>query len=213
MKFGTVTTDSLNIRSGLSINYDYIGLLKLGDKIHIYDKIDNWYIIKTENNLVGCVCADYVECSYENEPTIETSGNIETAENIPTTLLSKDEQIFFNLINNERIKNNLPEFIIDENLINIARLKANDIVEKNYFSHTSPTYGSIFDMLKNNNIQYSKASENIARNINANSAIESLMNSESHKKNILSNDYEYTGIAVTNSINYGKIFVEIFVSK
>lgn len=212
-KIGTVTTETLKIRSGLGTNYDCIGLLKHRDTIHIYDKIDNWYIIKTDNNLVGCVSADYITCSYADKETTETSNNIKETENTSSTILSQDEQIFFNLINNERIQNNLPEFKIDEEILNIARLKANDIVEKNYFSHTSPTYGSIFDMLKSNNITYTKASENIARNTNASSAIDNLMKSESHKNNILSSDFEYTGIAVTNSINYGKIFVEIFISK
>ena len=68
-------------------------------------------------------------------------------------------------------------------------------------------------MLQNNQISYSKASENIARNINADSAISSLMSSESHKKNILNQDFNYTGISVVNCKNYGKVFVEIFEAK
>ena len=210
---GKVTTESLKIRSGLSTENAQVGLLAKGDIVHIYGKVDNWYIIKTENNLVGAVFADYIEGSSENEKTIETSANMATAENISNISLSQDEQIFFNLINNQRIENNLTEFKIDENLLNIARLKANDIVENKYFSHTSPKFGTLFEMLVNHNISYQKASENIARNVNADGAIESLMNSEAHKKNILSEDFEYTGIGVVNSVEYGKIFVEIFVSK
>lgn len=68
-------------------------------------------------------------------------------------------------------------------------------------------------MLQNNNVYYSKASENIAKSVNADTAIKNLMNSEAHKNNILSQDYNYTGIAVVNSIDYGKVFVEIFVAK
>ena len=205
--------DSLRIRSGLSTQNDSIGLLSKGENVHIYAKVDNWYIVKTENNLVGAVFADYIESSYETQATVETSANVETAENISHTTLSQDEQIFLNLINNQRIENNLSELQIDETILNIARLKAQDIVENKYFSHTSPTYGTIFEMLHSNNISYSKASENIARNLNADGAIQSLMNSESHKKNILSTDFNYTGIAVVNSVDWGKIFVEIFVAK
>lgn len=210
---GKVTAETLKIRSGLSTENDFIGLLAKDEVVHIYGKVDNWYIVKTENNLVGAVFADYIEGSYEAQNTVETSANVETAENISTIALSQDEQIFLNLINNKRIENNLPELEIDETLLNIARLKAQDIVENKYFSHTSPTYGSIFEMLHSNNISYSKASENIARNINADGAIESLMNSESHKANILSQDFNYTGIAVVNSVDWGKVFVEIFVAK
>lgn len=210
---GKVTTESLKIRSGLSTQNTQIGLLAKGDVVHIYGKVDNWYIVKTENNLVGAVFADYIEASYEEAKTIETSANVESAENNSAFQLSQEEQIFLNLVNNKRIENNLPEFQIDENLLNVARLKANDLVENKYFSHTSPKYGSLFEMLVNHNISYSKASENIARNLSADGAIESLMNSESHKKNILSQDFGFTGIAVVNSIEWGKVFVQIFVAK
>lgn len=210
---GKVSAESLKVRSGLSTENSYIGLLSKNDIVHIYGKIDDWYIIKTENNLVGAVFTDYIENVDETNNTIQTSANVEIAETISTITLSQDEQIFFNLINNKRIENNLPELKIDETLLNLARLKANDIVENKYFSHTSPKFGTLFEMLQNNNISYSKASENIARNINADSAIESLMNSESHKKNILSENFNYTGISVTNCKDYGKVFVEIFVAK
>lgn len=212
---GKVTAESLKIRSGLSLENDYIGILKKDEIVNIYGKVDNWYIIKSENNLVGAVCADYIQGDLkENSETIETSSsNVETAENPTEVSLSQEEQVFLNLINNKRIENNLPTFQIDENLLNVARLKAQDIVQKNYFSHTSPTYGTFFEMLKNNDIQYSNASENIARNATSEKAVECLMASESHKTNILSQDFNYTGIAVQNSPQYGKIFVEIFVSK
>lgn len=210
---GIVTAKSLKIRSGLSLDNQYIGLLSEGNSVHIYGKVDNWYIISTQDNLVGAVSADYIECSYENEETIQTSASTYLPEYISDTALSQDEQIFFNLINNKRMENNLPEFEIDETLLNIARLKCQDLAKNNYFSHTSPTYGTIFQMLQNNNFYYSKASENIARSINADTAIKNLMNSESHKNNILSKDFNYTGIAVVSNIKGNKIFVEIFVAK
>lgn len=182
--------------------------------MYIYTgKVDDWYIIKTESNLVGAVFAEYIDSSYDENLTIETSTNAETIETTSTPQLSQDEQVFFNLINNKRIENNLPELELDETLLNIARLKGQDIAENKYFSHTSPKYGTIFEMLQNNNISYSKASENIARNINADSAINSLMNSPSHKNNILDSNFNYTGIAVVNSVDWGKIFVEIFVAQ
>jgi len=212
VQHGTVNVDSLRLRSGLSLENDYIALLSKGDTVHIYEKENDWYIVKTENNLVGAVFAEYIETNFETEKTIETSSNIEETEKVPDFVLSQDEQIFLNLINNKRIENNLPEFKIDKELLNKARLKAQDIVDNKYFSHTSPTYGTLFEMLQNNNISYNKASENIARNLNADSEIESLLNSESHKNNILSHDFNYTGIAVVNSIEWGKIFVQIFTS-
>ena len=117
------------------------------------------------------------------------------------------------MINNKRLENNLPEFEIDQTLLNIARLKCQDLAKNNYFSHTSPTYGNIYQMFQTHNYNYSQASENIARALNADTAINNFMNSDSHKNNILSQDYNYTGIAVVNSIENGKIFVQIFAAK
>jgi len=63
--FGKVIAESLKIRSGLSTDNNHIGLLSKNDIVHIYGKVDNWYIVKTENNLVGAVFADYIERMYE----------------------------------------------------------------------------------------------------------------------------------------------------
>ena len=212
IQHGTVSTKSLKIRSGLSTDSDYIGLLSEGDIVHIYGKKDNWYIVSTENNLVGAVYTDYIDCNYETE-IIETSSTPVVDSYITDTNLSQDEQIFFNLINNKRMENNLPKFEIDQTLLNIARLKCQDLVSNNYLSHTSPTYGNIYQMLQNNNYNYSNASENIIRSINADTAINNLMNSEPHKNNILNQNFNYTGISVINNLEGKKIFVQIFVAK
>ena len=100
---------------------------------------------------------------------------------------------------------------IDNELQNVARIKANDMVDNNYFSHTSPTYGSPFDMIKNFGISYKTAGENIAGNSSNRKAVNAWMNSEGHKANILNNSYNYTGLAVVNSPKYGKIYVQMFI--
>ena len=68
-------------------------------------------------------------------------------------------------------------------------------------------------MLKNNSIAYKTASENIAGNSSIAGAVESWLNSDTHKENILSTNYNYTGIAVVDSIAYGKVIVELFVGR
>ena len=87
------------------------------------------------------------------------------------------------------------------------------MVENNYFSHTSPTYGSPFDMMKSYGIKYKAAGENIAGNSSNSGAVNAWMNSEGHKANILSNNYNYTGLAVVSSPKYGKIYVQMFIGK
>lgn len=68
--------------------------------------------------------------------------------------------------------------IVDDELQNIARIKAQDMVDNNYFSHTSPTYGSPFNMMKNFGISYKTAGENIAGNSTNSGAVNAWMNSE-----------------------------------
>ena len=118
-----------------------------------------------------------------------------------------------NLINSNRKNNGLTELKIDNTIQNVARLKAQDLERNDYFSHLSPTYGNIDSMLTSFGVTYSVAQENIAGNQNLSGAVEAWMNSESHKANILNNDFNYTGVAIIDSKTYGKIFVEVFAKK
>ncbi len=205
---GIVNTDYLNMRSGSGINFDSISILTKNEYVRIYGKIGEWYIVQNEKNQIGTVNEKYIT------PTNETKAaatNAEVIEEVSEINLTSEESELLSLINAERQKNNLPEFKIDEKLQNVARLKAEDLVQNNYFSHISPTYGTPFEMLKSNSINYKTASENIAGNSSITDAVNSWLSSDSHKQNILSNDYNYTGIAVVDSIAYGKIIVELFV--
>ena len=72
--------------------------------------------------------------------------------------------------------------------------------------------GNIDAMLDSYGVVYKNTQENIAGNQNLSGAVEAWLNSESHKSNILNNDFNYTGVAIVDSDTYGKIFVEVFVS-
>ena len=203
-------------------------MLKKNEYVRIHGKIGDWYIIQNEKNLIGAAHSKFInEVSEEktavtnteiikdelNENNNNSNTKATTNNDNTTSILSNEEQELLNLINNERKANNLQEYQIDETLQNVAKLKAEDIVKNNYFSHISPTFGTPYEMLKSYNIPYKTGSENIAGNSNVKSAFESFMKSESHKNNILSNEYNYTGIAVVDSIAYGKIIVEFFIGR
>ncbi len=96
---------------------------------------------------------------------------------------------------------------------NIARIKAQDMVDSNYFSHTSPIYGSPFNMMKSFGISYKTAGENIAGNSSNSGAVNAWMNSEGHRANILNSSFNYTGIGGVKSSKYGKIYVQMFIGK
>ena len=102
---------------------------------------------------------------------------------------------------------------VDEEVQRVARIKAEDMVKNNYFSHTSPTYGSPFNMLQSFKISYRTAGENIAGNSSNSGAVNAWMNSSGHRANILNSSFNYTGIGVVNSSKYGKIYVQMFIGK
>ena len=99
------------------------------------------------------------------------------------------------LVNAERASYGLPALSIRADLCQYARIKSQDMHDSGYFSHTSPNYGSPFDMMKSFDITYSHAGENIAMGYSTPEAVVSAwMNSEGHRANILSASYTELGV-------------------
>lgn len=126
---------------------------------------------------------------------------------------TSDEQEMLALINKERTANNLQPLQADSQATNVARIKSQDMIDNNYFSHNSPTYGSPFDMLKQFGVHYVAAGENIAGNSTLQAAHDALMNSPGHRANILKPEYTHIGIGIINGGQYGKMFTQAFISK
>jgi uncharacterized YkwD family protein len=127
------------------------------------------------------------------------------------TALSAYESRVIDLTNEQRRKNGLPNLQPDTALSNVAQEKSNDMQAKNYFSHTSPTYGSPFDMMRDFGVTYRSAGENIAMGQqSAEEVVNAWMNSEGHRKNILSPNYTHIGVGHTGSGNY---WTQMFIGK
>ena len=119
-------------------------------------------------------------------------------------LVSLEEQVVA-LVNKERAKQGLAPLAINWQVARVARYKANDMRDKKYFDHTSPTYGSPFDMLKKFNVAYRNAGENIAKGQKtAADVVRAWMNSEGHRKNIMSPTFTEIGVGYSagNSTTY-----------
>ncbi|AIM16980.1 CAP domain-containing protein [Neobacillus sedimentimangrovi] len=120
-----------------------------------------------------------------------------------TNSLSAYEQKVVDLTNQERAKQGLPALKVDEQLSKMAREKSRDMSVKNYFSHTSPTYGSPFDMMKQYGISYRSAGENIAMGQRTpEEVVKAWMNSEGHRKNILNPNFTHIGVGHVSQGNY-----------
>jgi uncharacterized YkwD family protein len=127
------------------------------------------------------------------------------------TGLSQTEQRVVELTNAERRKQGLPDLKADTKLSQVAREKSKDMQAKGYFSHTSPTYGSPFDMMRDFGVTYQSAGENIAQGQRSpEEVVQAWMNSEGHRKNILSPDFTHIGVGHETTANH---WTQMFIKK
>ncbi len=213
---GIVTASTLNVRSGPGTVFKVIATVKKNEYIRVFAGVGDWYIVQVEGDYIGAVSKQYVRAIYpnsSNNTTQNNSGNTNQNTGQTSSTLNTNEKEVFDLINQQRINNGLSVLKIDNEVQRVARIKAQDMVDNNYFSHNSPTYGSPFDMLKSFKISYRSAGENIAGNSSNSGAVNAWMNSSGHRANILNSSFNYTGIGVVSSPKYGKIYVQMFIGK
>ena len=207
----TVNTTALNMRCGPSSDYKIIKTLKYGTELKAIGKINSWYIVQTNDDTIGMVSGWYIS-PIENTPTQSNTQN-NTSNNTNNLTMTTNEQTIFDLVNEARTNAGLSELKLDKELLKVARIKSQDMVDNNYFSHTSPTYGTPFQMLKSFGISYKSAGENIAGYATPKAAFDGWMNSSGHKANILNSSYNYTGIGVVSSPKYGLMLTQEFIGK
>ncbi|UYO36723.1 CAP domain-containing protein [Bacillus zhangzhouensis] len=127
----------------------------------------------------------------------------DTAASKADSSLNAFEKEVVELTNKERAKQGLKALSVDSKLSKSARAKSQDMKDKNYFSHTSPTYGSPFDQMKQFGITYKSAGENIAQGQRSpQEVVTAWMNSEGHRANILNKNYTHIGVGYVKSGNY-----------
>ncbi len=122
---------------------------------------------------------------------------------VSNTGINRTAMQVIELTNNERRKHGLAPLTADSALSKVAQTKTNEMNRKHYFSHTSPSYGSPFDMMRDFGVTYRTAGENIAMGQRtAQQVVMAWMNSEGHRKNILSRSYTKIGVGYTATGNY-----------
>ncbi len=129
------------------------------------------------------------------------------------TGLAQEEQEMLALVNAERTKAGLQPLAVDLTLAQAAEAKSQDMIDRQYFAHESPTYGSPFEMMSRFGVSYRSAAENIACNQTVAAAHTALMNSSGHRANILNAQYTHIGIGIVNGGQCGKMFTQMFISK
>ena len=112
-------------------------------------------------------------------------------------------------LNQERTSRGLVAVRIDSRLMAIARARSNDMVAKDYFSHTQPDGRNVFDILTAQRVTWYNAGEIIAWNnypldSTVSSADRQWMGSPSHKAIVVSTDYNYIGVGLAVDAATGK---------
>lgn len=133
--------------------------------------------------------------------------------NIPTvsSTATAYETEVVRLVNQRRAEHGLKPLTQDWQLSRVARYKSQDMKDLGYFSHTSPTYGSPFQMMKSFGISYRTAGENIAKGYaSPEVVVNAWMNSPGHRANILNSTYTHIGVGFVSSGNY---WTQMFISK
>ena len=193
-------------------------MIYVGQKITIpTTKLVN-YTVQRGDTMWGI--AQKYEISYAElrkaNPNITDPSKIYVGQTVmipDTESLYSHEQQVFELVNQERVKRGLPTFTFDAELSRVARFKSQDMIDKKYFSHTSPTYGSPFDMMQKFGLRFSAAGENIAYGQKtAQEVMNAWMNSAGHRANILSEAYTHIGIGVAKMYNGTLYWTQMFMN-
>ncbi|WP_261130312.1 CAP domain-containing protein [Bacillus sp. Marseille-Q3570] len=128
--------------------------------------------------------------------------------------MSEMEKQVVELTNQERMKNGLSALKADAELAQVAQKKADDLAQNNYFSHNSPTYGSPFQMMQQNGVDYTSAAENIAAGQqSAEQVVQQWMNSPSHRENIMNGQLTHIGVGLSKGGQQGNCWSQMFIQK
>lgn len=237
-----VTSDKVNVKAGCSANENTLQTSDKNAKLDVISKVNDWYAVKLPDNQIGFVptneCKPIVDDGKPDAGKTPTPSPGQTPGKTPTPgpgstptpdqpttppdttttgggakALTSQENEMLRLVNEARKANGVKPLQADTEVTNVARTKSQDMIDNNYFSHNSPTYGSPFDMLKSFGIKYVAAGENIAGNSSVKGAHDALMKSEGHRKNILNPDFTHIGIGIKKGGQYGNMFTQMFISK
>ena len=220
-----VTATALNVRSGPSTAFTRVGMLYNNQIVDVLGRLGNWYIVHMNNDIVGVASGNYLKPYYppaQGQNTQSPGPSPGADEDLtPPPLddggtegeVTANQQLMLDLINSERAKAGVQPLSLNVEISKVAQIKAHEMVDRNYFSHTSPGYGSPFNMLTQFGIEYKSAGENLAGYRTVEGAHNGLMNSAGHRRNILNGSYNLVGIGIADSPRYGKVFVQMFVGR
>ncbi len=101
--------------------------------------------------------------------------------------------------NEYRLQNGREPLVLNDDLTQAALSKAQDMFADNYWAHISPDGTEPWYFIAQSGYSYSHAGENLARDFtNPQSVVDAWINSPSHRKNIIEDDFSEIGVAVVD---------------
>lgn len=136
------------------------------------------------------------------DPDLIYPGQVLNIPQVSDTVLDYEDEVI-RLVNEIRAENGLKPLTANWELPRIARYKSEDMSDNRYFSHTSPTYGTPFQMIRDFGLSYRSAGENIAYGQRTPAAVvNAWMDSSGHRANILNASYTQIGVGYCASGDY-----------
>jgi len=120
------------------------------------------------------------------------------------------QQTILHEVNHERRTSGVAVLMPDRCLTMLATQRANDMLQRNYFSHITPDGVSPFDAMREDGCLFHYAAENIAEAPNPLFAVNALWNSPEHRRNTLDMHYHKVGIGTAVRPDGTEIVVEDF---
>lgn len=127
------------------------------------------------------------------------------------------EQEMVAAVNVRRAEAGLAPFVFDAGLTEVARIRSQQMVDQGYFGHVDPYgYSMYWELLRHFDYSYAWAGENLAVNNygvgeTVERAVDMLMNSPTHRDNILAGDFYRVGIGEVTSADGRHFFTMIFL--
>lgn len=143
-----------------------------------------------------------------SDPNLIYPGQVLQIPQLDSAVTSYEAEVI-RLVNEIRRGNGLNPLTANWELSRVARYKSQDMADNRYFSHTSPTYGSPFQMIKAFGLSYRTAGENIAMGYSTPQAVvDGWMNSSGHRANILNASYTQIGVGY---VVQGHYWTQMFI--
>ena len=170
-------------------------------KLNFSPKIKNFFLPTPENNFYPFSLRKKAIITYILIAVLIKTIPLLVIYYVPTTnfFAEVNSNVILNLTNEYRKQNGLNELKVNPLLNEIAKEKASDMLSKKYFAHNSPDGLTPWYWFIKNNYNYKYAGENLAIDfVDSSQVVNAWLNSPSHRANLLNQNYQEIGVAVTS---------------